>query len=95
MGKKTVDILRAFYREQEKEVPKTDIHPDDNTQALIEALSITNPIVRIAKRNNLSFTTVDGDRIVVVNPDKSRTVIKKVKSGDIPVTERTISFGQQ
>jgi uncharacterized protein (UPF0248 family) len=95
-AKKVVSILRAFYREQEKEIPIIYIHPDDSSKALKMVLrSASNPFVHIAKQKNLGLTTVDGDRVVVINPDNSRTFIGKVESKDIPVTERTISFGQQ
>jgi hypothetical protein len=91
MVKSTVKILREFYREQDKEVDRT-IDPDDDTETLVEILRVLNPIVRIAKRKKLSFTTTDGDSIIEVNPDDTHTVIGKIKSRDVKVKKRTISL---
>jgi hypothetical protein len=38
--------------------------------------------VRIAKHRKLSFTTTEGDAIIVVNPDSTRIAIGMVESKD-------------
>lgn len=91
MAKSTVKILRAFYREQDKEVDRK-VDPDVDTQTLLKILSVPNPVVRIAKHRKLSFTTTEGDAIIVVNPDSTRIAIGTVESKDVPVTERTVPF---
>lgn len=91
MAKTSVTILREFYREQDKQMAGSR-DPDDDTQTLVEILSVPNPVARIAKRKKLSFTTTDGERIVRVDPDDTRTTIGKVKSKDVAVTRRTISL---
>ena len=52
--------MRAFYREQDKEVSRK-VDPDVDTQTLLKILSVPNPVVRIAKHRKLSFTTTEGD----------------------------------
>ena len=91
MVKSTVKILREFYREQDKEVDRS-VDPDDDTTTLVRILSVPNPIVRIAKRRKLSFTTIEGNSIVVVNPDNTRTSVGTIENKDVPVTERSILF---
>lgn len=91
MAKSTVKILRAFYREQDKEVSRK-VDPDIDTQTLLKILSVPNPVVRIAKHRKLSFTTTEGDAIIVVNPDNTRTTIGTVENKDVLVTERTVPF---
>jgi len=83
--------LRAFYREQDKEVSRK-VDPDVDTQTLLKILSVPNPVVRIAKHRKLSFTTTEGDAIIVVNPDNTRTTIGTVENKDVLVTERTVPF---
>ncbi|WP_101573065.1 MULTISPECIES: hypothetical protein [Alistipes] len=91
MAKSTIKILRAFYREQDKEVSRK-VDPDVDTQTLLKILSVPNPVVRIAKHRKLSFTTTEGDAIIVVNPDNTRTTIGTVENKDVLVTERTVPF---
>ena len=91
MAKSTKKILRAFYREQDKEVSRK-VDPDVDTQTLLKILSVPNPVVRIAKHRKLSFTTTEGDAIIVVNPDNTRTTIGTVENKDVLVTERTVPF---
>ncbi len=91
MAKSTIKILRAFYREQDKEVSRK-VDPDVDTQTLLKILSVPNPVVRIAKHRKLSFTTTEGDTIIVVNPDNTRTTIGTVENKDVLVTERTVPF---
>ena len=91
MEKSTIKILRAFYREQDKEVSRK-VDPDVDTQTLLKILSVPNPVVRIAKHRKLSFTTTEGDAIIVVNPDNTRTTIGTVENKDVLVTERTVPF---
>ena len=91
MAKSTIKILRAFYREQDKEVSRK-VDPDVDTQTLLKILSVPNPVVRIAKHRKLSFTTTEGDAIIVVNPDNTRTAIGTVENKDVLVTERTVPF---
>ena len=83
--------MRAFYREQDKEVSRK-VDPDVDTQTLLKILSVPNPVVRIAKDRKLSFTTTEGDAIIVVNPDNTRTTIGTVENKDVLVTERTVPF---
>ena len=83
--------MRAFYREQDKEV-SSKVDPDVDTQTLLKILSVPNPVVRIAKHRKLSFTTTEGDAIIVVNPDNTRTTIGTVENKDVLVTERTVPF---
>ena len=83
--------MRAFYREQDKEVCRK-VDPDVDTQTLLKILSVPNPVVRIAKHRKLSFTTTEGDAIIVVNPDNTRTTIGTVENKDVLVTERTVPF---
>lgn len=83
--------MRAFYREQDKEVSRK-VDPDVDTQTLLKILSVPNPVVRIAKHRKLSFTTTEGDTIIVVNPDNTRTTIGTVENKDVLVTERTVPF---
>ncbi|GEM_PF-4854494 len=83
--------MRAFYREQDKEVSRK-VDPDVDTQTLLKILSVPNPVVRIAKHRKLSFTTTEGDAIIVVNPDNTRTTIGTVENKDVLVTERTVPF---
>lgn len=91
MAKSTVKILRAFYREQDKEVSRK-VDPDIDTQTLLKILSVPNPVVRIAKHRKLSFTTTEGDAIIVVNPDNTRTTIGTIENKDVLVTERIVPF---
>ena len=91
MAKSTIKILRAFYREQDKDVSRK-VDPDVDTQTLLKILSVPNPVVRIAKHRKLSFTTTEGDAIIVVNPDNTRTTIGTVENKDVLVTERTVPF---
>lgn len=91
MAKSTIKILRAFYREQDKKVSRK-VDPDVDTQTLLKILSVPNPVVRIAKHRKLSFTTTEGDAIIVVNPDNTRTTIGTVENKDVLVTERTVPF---
>ena len=91
MAKSTIKILRAFYREQDKEVSRK-VDPDVDTQTLLKILSVPNPVVRIAKHRKLSFTTTEGDAIIVVNPDNTRTTIGTVENKDVLVTDRTVPF---
>ena len=91
MAKSTIKILRAFYREQDKEVSRK-VDPDVDTQTLLKILRVPNPVVRIAKHRKLSFTTTEGDAIIVVNPDNTRTTIGTVENKDVLVTERTVPF---
>ena len=91
MAQSTIKILRAFYREQDKEVSRK-VDPDVDTQTLLKILSVPNPVVRIAKHRKLSFTTTEGDAIIVVNPDNTRTTIGTVENKDVLVTERTVPF---
>ena len=91
MAKSTIKILRAFYREQDKEVSRK-VDPDVDTQTLLKILSVPNPVVRIAKHRKLSFTTTEGDAIIVVNPANTRTTIGTVENKDVLVTERTVPF---
>ena len=83
--------MRAFYREQDKEVSRK-VDPDVDTQTLLKILSVPNPVVRIAKHRKLSFTTTEGDAIIVVNPANTRTTIGTVENKDVLVTERTVPF---
>ena len=83
--------MRAFYREQDKEVSRK-VDRDVDTQTLLKILSVPNPVVRIAKHRKLSFTTTEGDAIIVVNPDNTRTTIGTVENKDVLVTERTVPF---
>lgn len=83
--------MRAFYREQDKKVSRK-VDPDVDTQTLLKILSVPNPVVRIAKHRKLSFTTTEGDAIIVVNPDNTRTTIGTVENKDVLVTERTVPF---
>ena len=83
--------MRAFYREQDKEVSRK-VDPDVDTQTLLKILSVPNPVVRIAKHRKLSFTTTEGDAIIVVNPDNTRTTIGTVENKDVLITERTVPF---
>ena len=91
MAKSTVKILRAFYREQDEEVSRK-VDPDIDTQTLLKILSVPNPVVRIAKHRKLSFTTAEGDAIIVVNPDNTRTTIGTIENKDVLVTERIVPF---
>jgi len=68
------------------------VDPDVDTQTLLKILSVPNPVVRIAKHRKLSFTTTEGDAIIVVNPDNTRTTIGTVENKDVLVTERTVPF---
>ena len=83
--------MRAFYREQDKEVSRK-VDPDIDTQTLLKILSVPNPVVRIAKHRKLSFTTTEGDAIIVVNPDNTRTTIGTIENKDVLVTERIVPF---
>lgn len=93
MGKAAVKILREFYREQnKKKAVVVAADPDDDTRALVRILSGPNPICRIAKRRNLSFTTTEGDAIVRVNPDNSRVTVGEVQKKDVRAVKRQVRF---
>lgn len=91
VAKSTIKILRAFYREQDKEVSRK-VDPRCRYPNPPENIERSNPVVRIAKHRKLSFTTTEGDAIIVVNPDNTRTTIGTVENKDVLVTDRTVPF---
>ena len=88
-AKKTIKILRDFFREQEKDNAQCAI-PDEELN-IKEIMKKPNPGVVEAKRRGLSITVAEGDIIYKVNADNTKEKIGTVSSKDVRLTERRYS----
>ena len=89
-AKKAIEILRDFFKEQEKE-ERQRVAIDD--EAAIELVAgAANPAIDEAKRAGVAITVAQGDTIYRIGADGSREEIGKVAAGDIVLTRRRFSL---